>query len=222
MNRRILHTILLLPVLLGLASCEGLLSPESSPSVSDDELTIVRVDPDAPPLSATEVSFWAVRGEERAVEIRYAAAGGYNGKCLRFVVPAESLLRDSEGRMISPGDSIRITVRVEDPNLYLFEFDPGGVRFNPAHPARLEIRYSWIAEDANGDGVVDERDRAIADGFGIWRQERRGEPWARIPSRRLYEIQEIHADITGFTRYAMAQDRAAVPESRPIGRFDPL
>jgi hypothetical protein len=201
MKRALLVLFLVLPA----AGCGDFLVPPPALSRADAEITIVRVAANAPPLTATEVSFWAVRGQDREVEIRYEN-GGYSGKCMRFVVPAQAPLRHANGAPVQVGDSVLVTVRVLDPRLFLFEFDPGGLIFDPAHPARLEIRYRWLAEDTNGDGVVDQRDEQLARNFGLWRQEKVGAAWSPIPALRLGAEMEIHADITGFTRYALASD----------------
>ncbi|MEX2584259.1 MAG: hypothetical protein WD766_13380 [Gemmatimonadota bacterium] len=206
MLRSRLAAVPLLLLTLG-AGCDGLLSPRTQVSLQDAELALVHVADDAPELLAQELTFWAVRGEEREAEIRYASAGGYNGKCLRFVVPAEALLRREDGSVIQPGDSVQIRVRVVDPRLYVFEFDPGGLRFDPAHPARIEVRYSWAAADIDDDGDVDDADEEMAKTMAIWRQEDEGDPWTKVPTTRLEELQEVHAEITGFTKYALASDR---------------
>lgn len=197
---------LLLLVLGTSAGCDSAFAPRSDTVLEDEAIEILAVASNAPPLQQSTVSFWAVRGQDREVEIRYALPGGYSGKCLRFVVPAGALLRDADGQVIAPGDSILIDIRVVDPGLFLFEFDPGGVRFDPAHPARLEIRYQWAA--ALGRSGVDED--ALVRQLSVWRQENPGESWVKIPSDRLEDRREVHAEITGFTRYALASDRHAV------------
>ncbi|MEX2571308.1 MAG: hypothetical protein WD737_08370 [Gemmatimonadota bacterium] len=207
MLRSLTTLFALLSLVVVSTGCDSFLSPEAATVVPDGELPVARVAPDAPPLNATEVSFWAVRGEAREVEIRYATEAGYNGKCLRFVVPAQALLRHADGSVVEPGDSVQITVRVLDPQQFLFEFDPGGLRFDAAHPARLEVRYRWADDDVNGDGAVDDRDAEDLERLQLWRQESPGEPWTKLPSTHLAGIQEVHADITGFTRYALASDR---------------
>lgn len=191
--------------LLSLAGCSEVFSPPDL-QVEDGRLTIIRVDPDAPPLDQLEVHLWAVEGERSEAQIVYLYPNGTTGKCLRFVVPEDALLRHPGGRAAVPGDSVRITIRVVDPTLYLFEFDPGGLTFDPERPARLEIRYRWAAADLSGDGVVNERDDEIRAAFGLWRQERPGEPWIEAGGSRDEEELELHADILGFTRYALASD----------------
>jgi len=188
------------------SACDGFLTPQTRPEVDDGGLTVVRVAPDAPPLDATEVKFWMVRGQQREIEISYTGDDGYNGKCIRLVFPAEAPLRDAAGRAIAPGDSIEVTLRVLDPDLFLFEIEPAGVILNPAHPARMEIRYRWMALDLNGDGRVDTVDDGIASGFRLWAQDLGNQRWSTVPSERFANIQEVHATISVFTRYALASD----------------
>jgi hypothetical protein len=214
---RVHSSSVLLLVLAALAGgCDSVFAPRNDLVLEESDIDVLDVAPNAPPLLRTEVKFWAVRGQSREVELRYAAAAGYSGKCLRFVVPGDALLRNANGAIIERGDSVEITIRVVDTKEFLFEFDPGGIRFDPAHPARLEIRYRWAVADLNGDGVVDATDENISRQLAIWRQERVGDDWVKIPSQRLEAIQEVHADITGFTRYALASDRHAVSSTDGI------
>jgi hypothetical protein len=182
------------------AACDGLLSaPILGSRVEEGGLTVASVAADAPPLLALEGSVWAVRGQQREVELRYDAPGGYDGKCLRFVIPANALLRHADGRAVAPGDSVLVHVRVVDPTRFLFEFAPAGLRFDPRNPARIEVRYAWSSD----------RPKA-GDDFGIWRQERPGEPWIRLPTIRHEGISELHAEVTGFTRFAVGFTRYAL------------
>jgi hypothetical protein len=182
-------------------------APREDISVTQDQLTILQVDASAPPLIDTDVSFWAVRGQTREVEIRYQSVGLYpNGKCLRFVVPPQALQQRADGSPIANGDSVLISIHVVDASRYLFEFDPAGLRFDPLHPARIEVRHAWTAADANGDGIVDGKDASLKTRMAIWRQERPWDLWTRLPVSRFPDLQEIHANITGFTRFALASD----------------
>ncbi len=206
MSRR--SSALLTMVCAGLLSsgCDGFLSPQTNEAVEDGLLTIVHVAPDAPPLEGAEVSFWMVRGQRSEVEIRYVAAVGYNGKCLRLVIPAEAPLRHPDGTPIAPGDSVFVTVRVLDTERFLFEVAPAGLTLNPAFPAQLEIRYRWMADDVNGDGKVDEEDERVANSFGIWEQNRSNLRWSGLPTTRQSDVEEVRASVTLFTRYALASD----------------
>ena len=197
-HRLLLHLPLLL---LPLGSCDAIFGPEEPTSVPESELTFVRLAPDAPPLLETKVTFWAVRGQTREVMIRYASNGGYNGKCLLLRVPAGAVPAGS-----APGDSVQITIEVPDADLFRFRFSPAGLRFDPAFPAELEVRYRYADPDYNGDGVVDAADQRYAETFAFWKQERPGEEWQRIPTVRRQDIFEAFATVTGFTQYALATD----------------
>lgn len=187
-------------VCIAMASCSEVTAPGTVEVVPEDELPIVAVAEDSPPLIQSVVSFWAVRGEARVVEMRYDTAYS-NGKCLRFILPAMSLLKHPDGSNVAMGDSVKINIRVINTSHFLFEFEPAGVRFDPAAPARLEIRYAWA--DVNGDGAATEADGGR---MALYRQERPGMVWEKIPSTQYSDIQEIHATITGFTRYALATE----------------
>jgi hypothetical protein len=172
--------------------------------VPGERLVFIRTAADAPALEAGEVSFWAVKGESREVEIRYVPLPGASTgeRCLRFRVHGDALLRRPDGSAIRTGDSVRITIRVVDYYQFHFEFSPAGLRFDPRRPAELRVSYKFADRDFNGDGVVDGRDEDFE--FGFWRQESPGLPWTRTGSVRVHDLEEVRADLNGFTRYALA------------------
>lgn len=186
------------------SACNALLGPDPE-LVPESELVFIRAAPDAPPLESTTVSFWIRRGETREARIRYTAYNG-DGKCLLFRVPAEAPLRHPDGRAFAVGDSALVTIRVTDTTLFRFEFDPEGLEFDPAHPAELEIRYRWADPDHDGDGVIDADDARIAANFAIWHQDVPGEGWEKIRTTRLNDLLEAHAEVTGFSQYALASN----------------
>lgn len=186
---------------LAFGGCTDLFSPAAEDVIPSDQLQIVQVATDAPQLTHTDVSVVAVKGQATELQMTYDVYEGGNGKCLRFIIPAESLMTYPDGRPIKTGDTVTINIRVLNTSQFLFEFDPAGIKFNPAAPARLEIRYAWA--DVNGDGVANEADGGR---LALYRQERPGQVWEKIPSTQNRELQEIHATITSFTRYALASD----------------
>lgn len=184
---------------LGLGGCDGTDSNAPSDLVPEAELEFVPVGAGAPPLETTDTSFWAVRGQSRELEIRYVGQGGpgTGKRFLELKVDDESLLRRPDGTTFALGDSIEIFVRVEDAQLFRATFEPSGLRFNPLEPAELEFKY-------------DEADLTFLDReteFDLWRQELSGQPWERIGSVQIEDLDEIEAELLGFTRYALAIGR---------------
>jgi hypothetical protein len=166
--------------------------------VREEELVFIRSAPDAPPLVSRDTSFWAVAGQNREIRIPYV-----NGApCLEFKVPGNALLRRPDGTAVQRGDSVRITVRLADAGRFSFEFQPAGLRFDRDHPAELRIRYTYADRDFNGDGRVDDADRRFD--FGLWRQERSGQPWAGLVTARDAGTEEVRATLEGFTKFAVA------------------
>ncbi len=206
-QRRSIPLLLALALAAAIPACDGSLSGPGK-QVSEDELVFARATPGAPPLERYQVSFWAVAGEGREVEIDYAAVGRYDGdECLEFKVPGNALLFHPDGRRVQRGDSVLITIRVVDPILFNFEFSPSGLRFDPEHPAEMRVFSKWVDRDVNGDGRVDDEDEELDENFAIWKQEAPGQDWFRIGTVRRKDVDEFRAEITGFTKYALATGR---------------
>jgi hypothetical protein len=169
------------------------------------ELTVLRLAEESPPLFNPEESFWAVRGEDREVRIFFQDdVGGAGEEFLRLRVDAPSLLSYPDGTPFAVDDSVLITVRVVDPAQLLFELEPTGLRFNPQEPAELKIHYDHADDDLDDDGDVDSEDDEIERTLAIWRQESPGDPFVRLGSLLIEDLEEIEAELEGFSRYALA------------------
>jgi hypothetical protein len=86
----------------------------------------------------------------------------------------------------------------------LFDLQPTGLKFSPADPAELKIHYDHANGDLNDDGVSNGLDDALERTLAIWRQENPGEPFVRLVSVLTIETDEADAELTGFSRYALA------------------
>lgn len=182
------------------ASCDN---PAGSRQVRESELVFVRAAANAPPLDSQVVHVWAKAGENRQAVIRYQKVGNYGGDiCLEFKIPGNGLWKRPDGSVVQKGDSVLITITVVDPDQFNFRFEPAGLQFRSDHPAELRVSYKWADPDFNGDGKVDGRDEDFD--FGFWKQEADGADWSELGEVKDADLEELRADIRGFTKYALA------------------
>lgn len=178
----------------------------SNDSRAAEDLRFLRPAADAPPLANPVVQFYARRGQTREVFVYYRPRAGRTDSTdfARFRVRASSLVQRPDGSPIAVGDSILITIRVIDPSRLILDFQPSGLRFAASDPADLRIRFVEAHHDFDGDGDVDGDDAATERLFSIWRQEAPGLPWLRMTSVVETTLDEVEADVLGFTGYAIA------------------
>jgi hypothetical protein len=170
-----------------------------------DNLNFARLASTSPPLFNADTSFYAIKGVDHEVRISFRnSTGGEGEEFLRLRIRKESLLSRPDGTAFAEGDSVLITVHVADVSKVLFEAEPSGLTFNPAEPAELKIHYSHADHDFNEDGAVDALDAQIKTQLAIWRQETLADPFIRLGSVNVEGLEEINADILGFTRFAIA------------------
>lgn len=188
-----------------LAACSDSGGPNTGGVKPPGELTIIRLPASSPEIWNPVDSFYAKKGVDRELRIYFEdAVGGSGEEYLRFRVDAGSLLARPDGSLFQVGDSVLITVRVVDPQLIYFEFEPSGLTFNPALPAQLKIEYAETGGDLDDDGDVDAEDDAIEQVIDLWRQEQPGQDFVKLGAVKIEELDEIEADVLGFTRYAIA------------------
>ena len=176
-------------------------APQQKPT---SELHFIAFASNAPAIKDTVASFYAKRGENREIRLRYAPVSGQSEEFLRFEVDAQALASRPDGSAFAQGDSILITVRLTDVRHLKFDFQPAGLRFSADHPARLRVEFAHCDRDLNGDGVLDPQDQQLLLTAGIWRQEATTDPWVRLAGTLHLEIDEVEASILGFTGYAFA------------------
>ena len=196
--------LLLLLAPLALLACSDSSGPTDTTKPPAD-LNIVELSDQAPPLYNAEVSFYAVKGRDAEARIYFQDDEGKPGEeYLRLRVDAPSLQARPDGSAIAEGDSVLITVRVVDPAKMLFEMEPSGLTFSADKPAELKIRYEEARGDLNDDGRVDSEDDHIESTMAIWRQETPSDPFVRVGTAVVKEFEEADAELTGFSRYALA------------------
>ena len=191
-----LLTVVLLAVL---AACSDSTAPANVQKPASD-LHFLRLSASAPAIQATTVSFYAKKGEDREVRVHFQNGEDY----LRFRVFGNSLAQRPDGSAFATGDSIQITITITDPTKLVADFQPAGLKFSTANPARLQFEFGECDKDLNGDGVVNAADAALVPLISTWRQETANAPWVKVSSVVEVQINEVQADITGFTGYALA------------------
>lgn len=194
---------LIVIVIVAAAGCSDSTGPEGGKT--EDELRFVRF-PSTPPIETFQASFWAVKGEGRELEINYLPeeVGEEGEEFLEFRVGGNSLLSRPDGSLFADGDSILITVTVSEDGRFLLDLQPSGLRFDPEHPARLEITYRPVDGDLDGDGDVDDDDADLEQDLRVWKQERPGERWFPVGTLHIDDLDEIEGEITGFTGFCIA------------------
>jgi len=198
--------LLTLVLAAAVAACSDSGGPDTSTVKPPGELTIIRLPAGSAPVWNPVDSFYAKKGTDREVRIYFTneTGTGPGEEYMRLRVDAPSLLKRPDGTPFQVGDSILIVVRVTDPALIQFEFEPAGLTFNPSVPAELKIEYGETGGDLDDDGDVDAEDHSIEQVMALWRQEQPGQSYLKIGGVKFEELEEIEADILGFTRYAIA------------------
>lgn len=199
MNRRLL-AMATTAALTVIASCGGDSTGPQSVVKPSNDLHFLRLSASAPPLASTVVSFYAKKGEDREIRVQFANGEDF----LRFRVFANSLLQRPDGSAFATGDSILITISINDPTTAAADFQPAGLKFSPQAPARLQFEFGECDLDLNGDGVVNAADTALIPSISTWRQETPNAEWFKVSSTVETEINEVDSNIFGFTGYALA------------------
>jgi hypothetical protein len=152
-------------------------------------------------LDRNSVTFWAVRGEERSVQINYlSSTGDTSAPFLRLTITDPTYVPD-RGEL-APGDSVLITATVDPINIKV-SLEPTGLRFGD--PARLQIWYGGAAGDMNGDGVVDTSDTQIETQLlGLWYREGADSAWTRISAEQSVADQSFVTALQHFCDYEVS------------------
>jgi hypothetical protein len=164
------------------------------------DLHFLKLSASAPTLQSTVVSFYAKKGTDREVRVRFSNGEDF----LRFRVSANSLLQRPDGSAFASGDSVLITITITDPAKLAADFQPAGLKFSPSTPARLQFEFGEADKDLNDDGTVNATDSSLIPLISTWRQEMPGGSWLKVSSNVEIEINEVQADIFGFSGYALA------------------
>jgi len=183
-----------------IAACsEQTVTPGQS-ALTTSDLTFLQLRPDAFAAAQKSAQFWAVKGQDRAVALHYTDTGQ---ELMRFSVGADALAARPDGSAFQAGDSILISVALEESGQLIFRFQPSGLQFSNSRPAELVVDGSRTNPDINADGIVDLRDTVLKLQAGIWKQDLPGVPWLKIPTLNL-NSDVVRSKIDDFTGFGMA------------------
>ena len=155
-----------------------------------------------PPLSLDTyaVSFWAVRGESRSVQINYASAIDTLIHPFMQLTITDPTFAPGQGD-IAVGDSVLVTVNIDTTKIGL-SLEPTGLLFGQR--AQLQIWYGGAQGDLNGDGVVDSLDAHIESQLmGLAYRELSTDPWVRAPASQSLTDHSFTSALPHFTEFAI-------------------
>jgi len=154
-------------------------------------------------LDQYTATFWAVRGEERSLQINYlSVTGDTSSPFLRLVVDDPAYVPGLGD--LAPGDSVLMTVTIDPSNIKI-SLEPTGLLFG--NPAQLQIWYGGAGGDLNGDGVVDDADAWIeAQLLGMWYREGADSSWTEMPAAQSLADKSFTSALPHFSEYALCWD----------------
>lgn len=180
---------LVLLVALALGACgDSITVPERQKTALTSELQFLQFSSSASLAAQQSGSFWAVNGRDTKIQLRYSDTGE---DFLEFEVSARSLAEHPNGSPIAYGDSVLISVTRDPTDRFVFKFEPSGLKFDNAYPAKLSLHYGRT-------------NYAALLGANIWRHDASGLPWVSIPT--LHGNNTAHADVPHFTEFGIADN----------------
>ncbi len=157
-----------------------------------------------PPLSLEQyaVSFWAVRGESRSVQINYSSSIDNAVHPFLQLTTTDPQFVPGVGQL-AMGDSVLITVTVDTTKIGV-ALEPSGLQFGA--PAQLQIWYGGASGDLNGDGVADSTDAALeAKVLGLWYREENSDPWTKLGASQALDEKSFTYALPHFCEYEVAE-----------------
>jgi hypothetical protein len=158
-------------------------------------------------LDQNIVTFWAVRGEPRSVQVNYLSSTGDTSSPFLRLTITDPVYVPGVGDL-APGDSVQITLTI-DPNAIKVSLEPTGLQFGD--PSQLQIFYDGAGGDLNGDGAVDSTDAAIETQLlGLWYREGADSAWTQIPAVQSLGDKSFISSLKHFCDYEVSFTEYAV------------
>lgn len=202
-------SLLATALLTGALACSSTTASNNQP-VPADSLTFLRLAPTAPQLCADTVRALFTKGQGQEIALEFPQSGnlsdcpGNTEDFVRLKLDGQSLLNYPDGTPFQNGDTVTITLAWVGSDSILFHLEPTGLTFDPGHEAELKIEYDEAGSDLNQDGQTNAQDDQIEQEIDIWRQPTLADPYTKVGTAKIEDVNEIEAKLTGFSRYAIA------------------
>jgi hypothetical protein len=151
-------------------------------------------------LDKYATTFWAVRGQQRSVQVNYRSFTGDTTSPFLRLASVDPSYVPGRGDL-APGDSVLITVTIDRYDIKV-SLEPTGLLF--ANPANLRIWYGGAGGDMNGDGLVNTADATIEHQLlGMWYREGADTVWTRISADQSLGDKSFTSALQHFSEYAV-------------------
>ena len=154
-------------------------------------------------LDRYSASFWAVRGQQRSVQINYLSSTGDTTAPFLGLTITDPAWVPGLGDLAT-GDSVLVTVTIDPTNIKI-SLEPTGLLFGD--PAQLQVWYGGAGGDLNGDGVVDATDAYIESQLlGVWYREGVDSAWTQVSAAQSLSDKSFTSALLHFSEYALCWD----------------
>jgi len=156
-------------------------------------------------LEQTRVSFWAVRGQSRSVQINYKSRRNAEPRPFLLLTTTDPRFVPDIGEL-AMGDSVLITVKVNTRKL-LVSLEPTGLQFG--EPGQLTLWYDGARRGHDNDEQSSASDDEIIDDtdLALFYREDQHHPWSRLAATQSITDHSFTYAIPHFSDYAVAKLR---------------